>query len=240
MPITDGGTTRDLLATWAARPDRGVIFDFNGTLSDDEPILFEVFREIFAERLGHHLAPAEYEQRLRGLSDREIVEAVVSPSAAERAALVEELLVLRAERYVAKVVEESPVRPGTVALVRRLGEAGVPMGIVTGAQRREVELVLHGSPVGEHLSALVCEEDVSRGKPDPEGFRLGASRLGLDPGRVLAFEDSVPGVTAALAAGMSCLAVSPGGPSPELAAVAPGVVASLDPTLLDSLPGLAG
>lgn len=238
MLIADRGAARGVLATWAGRADRGVIFDFNGTLCDDEPILLEVFTEIFAERLGHDLAPAEYDERLRGLSDREIVDEVVSRSAGDRGALVDELLALRAERYVAKVAEESPVRPGTVALVQRLAEAGVPMAIVTGAQRLEVAHVLGGSPVGAHLSVVVSEEDVSRGKPDPEGFRLGASRLGLDPGSVLVFEDSVPGATAALAAGMSCLVVSPVDPSPELAAVAAGVVASLDPALLDSLADL--
>ena len=227
-----------MLADWAIRPERGVIFDFNGTLSDDEPILLEVFTEIFAERLGYDLDAVDYDERLRGLTDREIVETVVHQSGAGRGAVVEELLALRAERYIAKVAEESPVRPGTVALVQRLAQAGVPMAVVTGAQRREVAHVLDGSPVGAYLSVVVTEEDVSRGKPDPEGFRLGASRLGLDPGGVLAFEDSVPGISAALAAGMLCLAVSPGGPSAELAAVAPGVVESLDPVLMDSLVGL--
>lgn len=226
-----------MLADWAIRPERGVIFDFNGTLSDDEPILLEVFTELFAERLGYDLDAVDYAERLRGLTDREIVESVVDQSGAGRGAVVEELLALRAERYIAKVAEESPVRPGTVALVQRLAQAGVPMAVVTGAQQREVVHVLDGSPVGAYLSVVVTEEDVSRGKPDPEGFRLGASRLGLDPGGVLAFEDSVPGVSAALAAGMLCLAVSPGGPSAELAAVAPGVVESLDPVLMDSLIG---
>src|SRR5258708_33595421 len=53
-------------------PVRGIVFDFNGTLSDDEPILCEIFRELFAEQ-GRPLSAQEYYDVLAGLSDPEIV-----------------------------------------------------------------------------------------------------------------------------------------------------------------------
>ena len=69
-------------------------------------------------------------------------------------------------------------------------------------------------PIGEALAVemegravVVAEEDVRRGKPDPEGFRAGAALLGREPTDVLVFEDSVPGIRGALAAGMRCIAV---------------------------------
>lgn len=227
---------RRVLKTWASRPRRGVIFDFNGTLSDDEPILLEVFTEIFAERLDRRLTSEEYHSRLRGLSDREIVETIVRERTPDGEAMVEGLLDLRAERYLSKVAAASPVKPDTVALVAHLAAEGVPMGVVTGAQRCEVSFVLQASPVREHLTVVVTEEDVTHGKPDPEGFLTGARLLGCAPEDVLVFEDSVPGVEAALAAGMSCIAVAGAGPSAELAAVAPAVTETLTPSLLERGP----
>ena len=76
---------------------------------------------------------------------------------------------------------------------------------MTGAQRDDVLAVLAGSPVGELFGVLIAEEDVSEGKPHPEGFLTAARLLNRLPGDVLVFEDSVPGVQAAEAAGMHCL-----------------------------------
>jgi len=72
----------------------------------------------------------------------------------------------------------------------------------------------------------VAEEDALRGKPDPEGFLAGAAHLDRDPASVLVFEDSVPGVRGASAAGMRCIAVAanPGG---DLRDAAPGIVERL-------------
>lgn len=226
----------DVVRAWATGPQRAVIFDFNGTLSDDEPILARIFKEIFAERLGWRLSSEEYRTTLLGHSDREIVEIAVRSHGDgdpdRDAARVEELLRLRRERYLDSVAAQSPIAVGAVELVERLAAAGVPMAIVTGAQREDVEAVLAASPVGSHLKVLVTEEDVSRGKPDPEGFLLGAQALGVPPDQVLVFEDSVPGVRGAVAAGMRCIAVT--GPSPQAAVVdrAPATVSQLDVRLL--------
>lgn len=230
----DPSPATSVLAAWAARPGRAVVLDFNGTLSDDEPLLLTIFQELSREHLGRELTAEHYQRALAGLSDREIVERLVDEAGAPARPGVEELLRLRAERYVARVAEESPVRPWTVAFVDRLAAAGVPLAVVTGAQRAEVRHVLAHSPVGRHLAVVVTEEDVQRGKPDPEGFLTGARLLGCDPADALVLEDSVPGVRGALAAGMACLAVA-AEPSAALRAVAPAVVPRLGPELLDGL-----
>lgn len=204
-------TAADVVQAWAAEPRRALIFDFNGTLSDDEPILARIFTEIFAERLGWELSDEVYRATLLGHSDREIVEIAVRDHGDDDPALVEELLRMRKERYREEVAEQSPISAEAVELVERLAAAGVPMAIVTGAQRDDVEAVLAASPAGAHLKLLVTEEDVQRGKPDPEGFLLGAELLGVRPSSVLVLEDSGPGIRAAEAAGMACIAVT--GPS---------------------------
>ena len=190
---------------------RAVIFDFNGTLSDDEPVLARVFAEIFHAYLGWRMTPDDYFARLAGRSDREIVEVAVAERGgglADNGPLVERLLALRRERYLQIVESESPIRPGTEALVRALTAAGHPLAVVTGAQRSDVDFVLGHSGVGGHFEVVVTEEDVTRGKPDPEGFLLAAERLGVLPQEIVVFEDSLAGVRAARAAGMRCIAVT--------------------------------
>jgi sugar-phosphatase len=55
---------------------------------------------------------------------------------------------------------------------------------------------------------MVTSEDVTRGKPAPDGYRLGAERLGLEPGRAVVVEDAPPGLQAAIAAGMRTIALT--------------------------------
>lgn len=213
---------------------RAVIFDFNGTLSDDEPILERVFGEIFMAYLGWRMTPEEYYRRLAGRSDREIVEVAVAERAGgleDNGPLVERLLALRRERYLNIVAEECPIRAETEALVCALADDGHALGIVTGAQRTDVEFVLSHSGVGQHFGAVVTGEDVDHGKPDPEGFLAAAARLGVTPEQTVVLEDSVAGVRAAIAAGMRCIAVTGTHDAGTLAAEGVPTVDVLSPAL---------
>lgn len=233
MTVTASPSAQAVIRAWAGQAQRGVIFDFNGTLSDDEPILLEIFTELFAAQLGWQMTAEQYYGRLAGRSDREIIETAVAEQGAGGAGLVEDMLRRRREMYKEKVARRSPITETAVALVRRLAAERIPMGIVTGAQREDVLAVLDRSPAGEFIAALVTEEDVAEGKPHPEGFTLGARTLGLSPGQILVFEDSVHGVRAAMAAGMPCVAVTGTQGSARLAEVTSALVPCLDASLLD-------
>ncbi|KDE98796.1 haloacid dehalogenase [Mycolicibacterium aromaticivorans JS19b1 = JCM 16368] len=240
VPIyPDARLAREIITGWAAAPQPAAIFDFNGTLSDDEPILFRIFSELFGEHLNWGLTQQDYDRHLLGHSDREIVEKALEISGAVGHD-VDTLLELRKRRYRELVAGDNPIRAHTVRLVQLLAEHEVPMAIVTGAQRDDVEAVLSTSPVGELIRVVVAEEDVIRGKPDPEGFLSGAAHIGCAPEHIVVFEDSVPGVRGALAAGMRCVAVAVE-PSDELLAVAPAVVDRLSADVVEhALPSLRG
>ena len=220
-----------IVQAWASRSERAVIFDFNGTLSDDEPVLCRIFGDIFAGELGWAMSEADYYARLAGLSDREIIETVVAEVAGGDERLVDVMLRLRQERYAQAVAAAVPVTDGAVALVRLLAAWRVPLAIVTGAQRADVELVVHSAGLAGCFDVLVTEEDVAHGKPDPEGFLAAAEQLGVDPADVLVFEDSVVGARAARAAGMQCLAVAGTSAAKVLRIEADGVVRALTPEL---------
>ena len=238
VPIyPDARLAREIITGWAAASQPAVIFDFNGTLSDDEPILFRIFSELFGEHLNWDLTQQDYDRHLLGHSDREIVEKALEITGADGHD-VDALLDLRKHRYRDLVADDNPIRPDTVRLVQLLADHEVPMAIVTGAQRDDVQAVLSTSPVGELIRVVVAEEDVARGKPDPEGFLSGAAHIGCAPDQIVVFEDSVPGVRGALAAGMGCIAVAVE-PSDELAVVAPAMVPQLSVDIVEHvLPSL--
>ncbi len=221
-----------VIEAWLRSSRPAVVFDFNGTLSDDEHILFDIFCDLFIDHLDWTMTAEHYHRELRGRSDREIVEHAVARHGRGTGDEVGELLRLRRGVYKQKVADHNPIGSSAAGLVKLLADNEIPLGIVTGAQRDDVLAVLDGSPVGELVSFLIAEEDVTNGKPHPEGFLAAASMLNRHPDDVLVFEDSVPGVQAAVAAGMHCIAVCATDPGPELSAAAPAIVEELSAELV--------
>ena len=225
-------SSADVITAWLSSDRPAVVFDFNGTLSDDEHILFDIFRELFGAHLGWAMTAEDYRAELLGRSDREIIERAVTRHGSGTEAEVTELLRLRQGVYKQRVADHNPIGAAAAQLVKLLADNQIPVGIVTGAQRDDVLAVLDGSSTGESISFLIAEEDVNDGKPHPEGFLTAAAKLNRDPSDVLVFEDSVPGVQAAVAAGMHCIAVCADEPSSELRAVAPTIVPELSVDLV--------
>ncbi len=221
-----------VIEQWLGSHQPAVIFDFNGTLSDDEPILFDIFSELFRAHLNWEMTPEDYRDELLGRSDREIIEHAVNRHGRGTQSEVADLLRLRQGVYKQRVADHNPIADATAELVKLLADNDIPIGIVTGAQRDDVLAVLENSAVGELFSVLIAEEDVRNGKPHPEGFLTAARLLNRRPADLLVFEDSLPGVRAALAAGAHCIAVAGRQPDPQLTAVAPAMVAQLSPELV--------
>lgn len=227
-------TELELLVTdWAVTADKAVIFDFNGTLSDDEGLLLRLYTDLFREQLAWTLTPDDYRRRFAGRSDRDIIAAVVGAVGGDEA-LVRDLLAERRQRYCQMVEENSPIVDATAKTVALLAAAGVPLGIVTGAERPDVEFVLSRSPLAGLFDVVITEEDVATGKPDPEGFLRASSALDRPVDSTLVFEDSPPGVRAAKAASMRCIAVTGTVTASELSE-ADAVIEAITPELFVAL-----
>lgn len=180
-------------------PPRAVVFDFNGTLSDDEPLLCAIYAEIFAE-LGRPMTDQDYYGQLAGHTEEEIFRLWVGrddpPLVADRIA-----------RYRARAYDGSTIDADARAAVRHAAERG-PVGIVSSATRGEIEPVLAAAGLAGLFAAVVTAEDVTRGKPDPEPYELAARLLAVPAAEVLALEDSEAGVASATAAGMRVVALT--------------------------------
>ncbi|HMJ00321.1 MAG TPA: HAD family phosphatase [Gaiellaceae bacterium] len=197
---------------------RALLLDFNGTLSDDEPLLYAIFRELFDE-LGKPITEAEYYDQLAGLSDPEVVEKWLGePDPA--------VVARKIERY-----RELSADGSTVSFEARRAvlEAArqVAVAVVSGSARSEIEPVLAAAGLGSSIAALVASEDVERGKPAPDGYLKALGLLGIGPDEAVAVEDSDVGIAAAKAAGLRCAAVS-GTLPPDRLSAADEIIEHLD------------
>jgi HAD superfamily hydrolase (TIGR01509 family) len=216
------------------RPARALILDFNGTVSQDEHLLLEIFQELFAEQ-GRALDAATYERDLAGMSDPEIVRAWLGNDHPGVAHVIAE----RDRRYRARTADGSTV-PETVRAAVCLAAQHVPVAICSGAARSEIEATLAAAGIASAVDVIVAAEDVPRGKPEPDGY-LAAHRLlapDMSAGDVLAFEDTEVGVDSALAAGLRCIAVL-GTMGADRLRAAERVVPELDPPIVREVLGLA-
>ena len=204
-----------------------MLFDFNGTLSDDEHIQCEIYREIFAEA-GQPLAVTEYFEQLAGLSDPEIVRTWLGEDRPE-------LVAKRVRRYQLRAGDGSTVKPSTREAVRYAAQRA-ELAVVSGAARAEIESVLGAAELTPFVSLVVAAEDVAAGKPDPAGYIRALELLNCGPDEALAFEDSEAGVAAAKAAGLYCIALE-GTAEIERLGAADEVVATLDVGLMQRLLG---
>jgi beta-phosphoglucomutase len=183
---------------------RAVLFDFNGTLSDDEPILYGIYAELCAEQ-GRPLTVDDYLGELAGRSDEAIFATWLGADHPGLDRLVRE----RIARYRARVTDGATISPEVRSAVRYAAER-VPVGIVSGAARDEIEPVISAAGLRDAIAFVVSADDVAAGKPDADGYLRALVRLGRDvpAADVLAIEDTDAGVASAKAAGMRVVALT--------------------------------
>jgi beta-phosphoglucomutase len=182
----------------SAQRVRALLLDFNGTVSDDEPLLCQILQELFAQA-GKPLSEEEYYAKLAGRSDREIVRMWLGRDDPG-------LLQRKSARY-RELADGSTVSDEARAAVRAAAEV-VPVAIVSGAGRAEIDPVVEGAGLADAIALIVSEDDIQRSKPDPEGYLLALHLLGIRAADGAAVEDSEPGVEAAKAAGLYCAAIT--------------------------------
>ncbi|HZQ89062.1 MAG TPA: HAD family phosphatase [Gaiellaceae bacterium] len=207
-------------------PIAAVVFDFNGTLSDDEPVLCEIFMHLFAEH-GKPMSAQEYFDRLAGLSDPEIVRTWLGNEHPDVEAVIDE----RVERYRAAVADGSTVHAHVREAVRFAAER-VPLAICSGAARAEIEPVVEAADLAPLFDAIVTSDDVVHGKPDPEGYAQALATLGVDPAEALVVEDTEAGIASARAAGVGRVLAMRGTLEPHRLARADELIDRLDVDVL--------
>ncbi|MGQ9366806.1 HAD family hydrolase [Azospirillum sp. ST 5-10] len=181
-----------------------LLFDLDGTLIDSNPFHLRAFREI-GQRYGVTVTEEVFRDKISGQSNAEIcrvlfphVEEALHPAIAdEKEALFRSLL-----------SREAQAVAGLPPLLEWARERGWGVALVTNAPRANADHMLDAIAVTDRFHATVAAEDVARGKPDPLPYRTALDRLGVPAAAAVAFEDAVPGLSAAVAAGIPTIGLS--------------------------------
>ena len=201
-----------------------VVFDMDGLLLDSErPIRDAWLRS--AALLGVPLSEADY-LSVVGLNHADSAARMLALFGADAA-----LLATARAQTNASIAAGPPfeAKPGAARLLRALREAGVPCAVASSTHHGEVCRRLHRAGLLDLFDVICGGDEVQRGKPNPDLYRLALDRLNAAAPTTIAFEDSGHGVQAALAAGLATVAVPDlKTPAPEWLARCLAVLPSLD------------
>ncbi len=209
-----------------------VVFDLDGVLLQSEEV-WDAVRERYVREAG-------------GRYDEEVQRAMMGMSAPEWSRYLHDEAGVRedpedinrdvVERMLEAYRRELPLLPGAVEAVRRTAES-FPLGLASSSNREVFEAVLDLAGIADCFSATVSSEEVPRGKPAPDVYLEAARRLGIEPERCAAVEDSHAGIRSANSAGMRVVAIPNASypPDDEALELADAVVPSLDALTIEVL-----
>lgn len=185
---------------------KAALFDLDGVVVFTDKYHYLAWKELsdengwsFSEEVNHGC---------RGVPRMESLEVILRHN---RLTLSDEQKTAFADRKNRRYIEllqtigPDDIYPGVVPFLHSLKARGLKIGLCSSS--RNAKMVLENLDLLPLFDAVVTGAEVSRAKPDPEIFLLGASRLNVNPGNCVVFEDAPSGVEAALAAGMKCVGV---------------------------------
>ncbi|KXK04769.1 MAG: HAD family hydrolase [Acidobacteria bacterium OLB17] len=195
---------------------KAILMDFNGVIIDDEAIQMRSYQAVLKER-GVELTEEEYYDSL-GMDDRTFVRAAFDRVAkAVSDEECDEIIAAKTSAWRREVDGKLPLFEGIEDFIEKMSRA-FTLGIVSMANPSEIEYVLERAGLKHFFSTIVTSADVTKCKPDPEGYDLGFRRIDAvrtDAGHLpmtreecVVIEDSPPGVAAAVKADLQALGVT--------------------------------
>lgn len=175
-----------------------LLFDLDGTLVDTDHEHLVAFQRVFGE-YGILLDKAEYTTRIMGASNEMIGRDFLSAFDAEQR---NEIMAAKEAAYRAGIQYLAPIA-GAESLLDYADAHGLARAVVTNAPRANADLVLKGLGFDDRLPIRVIGSELPRSKPDPLPYLTGLELTGGRAEHSVAFEDSLSGARAAVAAGVA-------------------------------------
>jgi HAD superfamily hydrolase (TIGR01509 family) len=187
-------------------PFEAVLWDMDGTLINSEPLWIEQERLLMAE-LGAKWSESDALHCVGGPMSR--VDAYMQsklPADQQKGFKPLELTGILLQRMEERFAQGVDFAPGAQELLKEMTSHSIKLALVTASSRPLLNAALRS--IGkEYFEATISDDDVSQSKPHPEGYRLAASRLGANVEKSLIIEDSITGMTAAIASGAYVLGI---------------------------------
>ncbi|RBQ11478.1 hexitol phosphatase HxpB [Pedobacter miscanthi] len=183
---------------------QAAIFDMDGLLIDSEPFWRTAEKEVFGS-LGIEVTE-ELSIKTSRMTTREVTAHWFShkPWAQKSLEDVEQTVIQKVGELIGN---NGVMMPGSIALLHYFKQSGYKIGLATNSPQCLIPIVLRKLQIEHCFDITVSSDFVDKGKPSPDIYIKAASELSTPPSRCIVFEDSARGIQAALAAGMSVVAV---------------------------------
>jgi beta-phosphoglucomutase len=185
---------------------KGFLFDLDGVIVDTAVFHFQAWRRL-AQKLGGDFTEEQNEQ-LKGVSRVDSLKKIIEWTGATVSdEEFQTLMVEKNEWYLELVQGLGPqdALPGALDFLQTAYDQGIKIAL--GSASKNAPMILEKLGITPLFTAIIDGNNVVNGKPHPEVFLKGAQALGLEPSECVVFEDSIAGVQAAKAGGMSSVGI---------------------------------
>ena len=191
-----------------------VIFDFDGVITDSEILHLRAFNKVLIQ-FGFEIEKKDYYSKYLGYTDADCYAKLIEDGLLKtKREQIPNLITQKNIIFEELAKTEGRTIEGVHEFLSMLSENNIPMAICSGALMAEIELILNEANLRERFVTIVSAEDVTKGKPHPEGFLITLTKLKKVLGdkitaeQCIVIEDSLWGIKADKAARMHCIAVT--------------------------------
>ncbi|MCW5877133.1 MAG: HAD-IA family hydrolase [Anaerolineales bacterium] len=184
---------------------KALIFDFDGLILDTEWPDYLSWQRVYRQ-YGCELAVADWGQIVGGDAESDFDPYVHLEQLSGKQVDRDEIWISRRKEYLEEL-NQLPVLPGVLSLLDDAERRGLQLAVASSSPENWVRGHLARLGLYQRFEAIKTADDVQQIKPNPELYLAALAALGVEPDEAIVFEDSPNGVTAALAAGIFCVAV---------------------------------
>lgn len=182
---------------------KAVIFDMDGLMIDSERVTYVVYDEVM-RKMGYDYSLEFYKLSLGHAKAQEmqLYHEVYGDDFPE-----DEFWEKSHEILDAKLFANVPLKPGIIELLQYLKANHYKTMVATSSERERVDIILKNGGLDSYFDDVICGNEVSNSKPDPEIFLTACKKLNVDTSEAIVLEDSEHGIMAAYNANIDCICI---------------------------------
>ena len=182
---------------------KAFLFDFDGVITDSEPYVFEVLKQMIKDNFGIELPYSDINMTI-GCSDRKVAEYIANEYHIDYSVELSEKL---KKNYPDYYFEYEGIKPFPYLrdLLSILKDRGRKVAIVSSTDRAHLEAALSRMGLSGFIDTIISGSDVQNKKPSPEPYLRGLEALSVDKQDAVVIEDSPTGIQSAVNAGIDCI-----------------------------------
>ncbi len=197
---------------------KAVLFDFNGVIIKDEKIHQQLIDELLIEENLQPSRPGEYQRYCLGRNDYSAIKNILEARGRfVQDEYLDKLVKKKGKLYlqILSTLETIPIFEKVEEFLQSLQAKNLPLAIVSGALKQDIEYVLEKTNLKQYFSVIVSGDEIKTSKPSPEGYLLALTKLNeiypllaIKPQQCLVIEDTLVGIASGKNAGMTVIAVA--------------------------------